>query len=102
MGGKRENTEDNQVHLLKKQHLKCADEIVQDIADDDDSTVLGKSTTSPASLQTVVRIQNGSSMAVQHKVSNLFCLNIKLLAVPWTQTLNTWAFSIDLESFQIA
>lgn len=61
------------MHLLKKQHQKCADEIVQDIVDDDNGAVLGKGTATPASLQTVVRIQNGSSMSVQHKVSSLFC-----------------------------
>lgn len=36
-----------------------------------------KSASTPASLQTIVRFQNGSNMSLQHKVSNAICDRIR-------------------------
>lgn len=59
-------TEENQVHLLRKQHMKCADVIIQESVDNDLNASIAKSTSTPASLQAVVRIKKGS---IQHNVS---------------------------------
>lgn len=52
-----------------KQHLKCTDEILNEIAESNVTSPITKSASTPASLQTIVRFQNGSSMSLQHKVS---------------------------------
>lgn len=52
-----------------KQHLKCADEITKENLDNSTNAAIIKSASTPASLQAVVRFQNGSNMSLQHKVS---------------------------------
>lgn len=52
-----------------KQHLKCADEITKENLDNSANSAIIKSASTPASLQAVVRFQNGSNMSLQHKVS---------------------------------
>lgn len=49
-----------------KQHLKCVDEIANESSDH--QSPITKSASTPASLQTIVRFQNGSNMSLQHKV----------------------------------
>lgn len=46
---------------------KNADEIFKD-SDNDSSQVITKSKSTPASLQTIVRLSNGSNMSLQHKI----------------------------------
>lgn len=68
------------VHFLSlivtavKQHLKCADEITKENLDNSANSAIIKSASTPASLQAVVRFQNGSNMSLQHKVSK-FCFS---------------------------
>lgn len=50
-----------------KQHLKCVDEIANESAEH--QSAITKSASTPASLQAIVRFQNGSNMSLQHKVS---------------------------------
>lgn len=50
-----------------KQHLKCVDEIANENAEH--QSAITKSASTPASLQAIVRFQNGSNMSLQHKVS---------------------------------
>ncbi|XP_055306717.1 uncharacterized protein LOC129571008, partial [Sitodiplosis mosellana] len=57
------------IHAMK-QHLKCADEITKDNLDNSANSAIIKSASTPASLQAVVRFQNGSNMSLQHKVIN--------------------------------
>lgn len=52
-----------------KQHLKCADEITKENLDNSANAAIIKSASTPASLQAVIRFQNGSNMSLQHKVS---------------------------------
>lgn len=59
----------NQIHTVK-QHLKCADEITKENLDNSVNSTIIKSASTPASLQAVVRFQNGSNMSLQHKVSH--------------------------------
>lgn len=49
-----------------KQHLKCANEITKE--DTNANVAISKSASTPASLQAVIRFQNGSNMSLQHKV----------------------------------
>lgn len=55
--------------LTVKQHLKCADEITKENLDNSANAAIIKSASTPASLQAVIRFQNGSNMSLQHKVS---------------------------------
>lgn len=49
-----------------KQHLKYANEITKE--DPNANVAISKSASTPASLQAVIRFQNGSNMSLQHKV----------------------------------
>lgn len=53
-----------------KQHLKCADEITKENLDNGVNAII-KSASTPASLQAVIRFQNGSNMSLQHKVNRM-------------------------------
>lgn len=52
-----------------KKHLKCTDEITKENLDNNINSAIIKSVSTPASLQAVVRFQNGSNGSLQHKVS---------------------------------
>jgi atrial natriuretic peptide-converting enzyme len=58
------------VFYIVKQVLKHADDISKEIADNNANTAAAiiKSASTPASLQTIVRLSNGSNMSLQHKV----------------------------------
>lgn len=53
-----------------KQHLKCVNEIANENVEH--QSVITKSASTPASLQAIVRFQNGSNMSLQHRVSGKF------------------------------
>ncbi|XP_059616149.1 uncharacterized protein LOC132261342 [Phlebotomus argentipes] len=53
-----------------KQNFKGTDEILHEGADNNPSSPITKSASTPASLQTIVRFQNGSNMSLQHKIIN--------------------------------
>lgn len=50
-----------------KQHINCTSEITKE--DANTNAEISKSASTPASLQAVIRFQNGSNMSLQHKVS---------------------------------
>uniref|UniRef100_A0A1B0C9Z5 Putative trypsin-like serine protease n=1 Tax=Lutzomyia longipalpis TaxID=7200 RepID=A0A1B0C9Z5_LUTLO len=56
-----------------KQNFKGADEILHEgggTSENNPSSPITKSASTPASLQTIVRFQNGSNMSLQHKIIN--------------------------------
>lgn len=54
-----------------KQNRKLIEEIEKGSSDNNSNNPIIKSASTPASLQTIVRFQNGSNMSLQHKVRNL-------------------------------
>lgn len=53
-----------------KQQRKGIEEITNEVAEIVPTSPITKSASTPASLQTIVRFQNGSNMSLQHKVSH--------------------------------
>lgn len=54
--------------LVVKQNRKLIEEIDKSTSDNNSNNPIIKSASTPASLQTIVRFQNGSNMSLQHKV----------------------------------
>lgn len=68
------------IPVAVKQNVKAADEIHPEIVESDVTAPITKSVSTPASLQTIVRFQNGSNMSLQHKVTSsqtIKCSNYK-------------------------
>lgn len=53
-----------------KQNRKGIEEIIKEAAENNPNSPITKSASTPASLQTIVRFQNGSNMSLQHKVNS--------------------------------
>lgn len=75
-----------------KQHLKCANEITKE--DTNANVAISKSASTPASLQAVIRFQDGSNMSLQHKVS----FKLKIVTNTQTQTDNMCKFVLGYKS----